>query len=287
MIVVVLLVVIPLRGRVAELRERIALLQRESEEMRSQEAVRAKELQDQIALLKDELVGVPGGGSMAGANSPIVLRDAGRQLVLDEDGKLSGVDSLPVAYQQMIREALTSQRIRFVAVPLSSSAQAGIRLGGPDAGESFRLLAPLRTAVLSDRPTFRWEPLKGAEVYRVFVRDLARDTEVESEPTTETNWTPREPLARGHVYSWAVEAVKDGRRIHAPSLKAPNAEFKVLEAEKADDLARARKSGSHLVLALLYARYGLAAEARAELKALQQANPRSQLVSKLINRLGT
>src|SRR5262249_9185979 len=148
-------------------------------------------------------------------------------------------------------EALSSQRIRFIPAQLPKTEKPGTRLGVTDESESFRLLGPLGTVVLSDRPTFKWEPLEGAGVYTVFVRDLSSDTETESEPIGGTSWRPRESLGRGHAYSWVVEAMKSGRRILASSLKAPHAEFRVLEAEKVEDLAHAKKIGSRLVMALL------------------------------------
>jgi hypothetical protein len=207
-------------------------------------------------------------------------------VILSADGNLSGLGSVPAAYQELVREALSSQRLRFVPAMLPNTGQPGVRLG-PGEGESFRLLEPIEKVVLTDRPTLKWEPVAGAERYTVFIRGLGSDIRVESEPKTEAQWTLNMPLPRGNTYSWAVEAVKDGRRLRAPAPEAPAAQFKILEGSKSEELARAKRasSGSHLVMAALYSRHGLTTEAEAELQALRAENPRSQLVSKLIERL--
>ncbi|HEU4388564.1 MAG TPA: hypothetical protein VFV34_12255 [Blastocatellia bacterium] len=285
-IVVLLVTVIPLRRRTGELQQQIAALQRESAEMREREAAKAKETQEQIALLKDELdATLRGGRSMVTASgSAVVLRDGGREVTLDESGKLSGLESVPAAYHKLVREALRFQRIRFVPVQLPRTERPGPRLGVSDEGETFRLLEPLRTVVLSDRPTFRWEKLEGAESYVVFVRKLGSDSEVESEPTTETQWTPRAPLKRGHAYVWAVEALKGGRRVYAFQANGSEAEFAILDEASVGMLSQAKimSGGSHLIMALLYAKHGLATEAELELQTLLGENRRSKLIETLI-----
>jgi hypothetical protein len=223
---------------------------------------------------------------MAGGNNTITLRDGGRRVMLGADGKLSGLETLPAAYQELVREVLTSQRLRFVPAKLPNDGQPGVRLG-PGEGESFKLLEPVGRLLVSDRPTVKWEPVPGAEGYTIFIRGLGSDFQIESEPTAQAQWTPTTPLPRGHTYSWAVEAVKEGRRLRAPAPEASAALFKILEESKNEELARAKRAsgGSHLVMAALYSRHGLTTEAGVELQALRAENPRSQLVSKLIERL--
>ena len=48
-----------------------------------------------------------------GATAPVIaqLNDGGGPVMLDREGKLSGVDHLPPAYQRMVKETLTSQRL--------------------------------------------------------------------------------------------------------------------------------------------------------------------------------
>jgi hypothetical protein len=141
--------------------------------------------------------------------------------------------------------------------------------------------------VLSERPTFKWEPLAGAERYVVFVRDMTSDVEIESQAITGTEWTPEASLMRGHTYAWAVEAVKDGRRIHAPAAQSADARFKILDKTQADELTRAKSAavGSHLVMGIMYARYGLVNEAETELRTLRAENPRNQVVGRLVKSL--
>jgi hypothetical protein len=288
---VLLLAIIPLRKRVVDLQQQVNLARQQAGEAREQEEARTKDLQDQVARLKDDIAGLrQGGGSMAGGDntvvSTVVLRDGGRRVILGADGNLSGLESVPAVYQELVRDALTSQRLRFVPAMLPTSRQPGVRLSAGE-GESFRLYEPVGKVVLFDRPTLKWEPVPGAERYTVFIRGLGSDFQIESEPTTQAQWTPNTPLPRGHTYSWAVEAVSEGRRLRAPAPEAPAAHFKILEKLKRDELSRARRAsgGSHLVMAALYAKLGLLAEAEEELRALRATNPRSQVIAKLVKSL--
>jgi hypothetical protein len=193
---------------------------------------------------------------------------------------------VPAAYQELVREALISRRLRLFR-QAAEYAPPGVRLGLARAKASSYWNQSKR--LLADRPTLKWEPVPGAERYIVFVRGLGSDFQIESDPTTETQWTTTTALPRGRTYSWAVEAVKEGRRLHAPAPEAPAAHFKILEGSKSDELVRAKRasSGSHLVMAALYSRYGLTANAEAELRALRAENRKSQVVSRLIKSLTT
>jgi len=99
-----------------------------------------------------------------------------------------------------------------------------------------------------------------------------------------TAWTVTPPLARGQSYSWQVKAIKDGQQFQAPKPPAPQARFRVLGGQQADEIVRARRSygSSHLVLGLMYARAGLLDEAARELRALQSANPNSDVARRLL-----
>jgi hypothetical protein len=160
-------------------------------------------------------------------------------------------------------------------------------LGEKDNIETFKLITPVGSIVLSNIPTFKWESMPGATRYTVLVRDVNTGREIESEPLSDTQWTPKEPLARGHTYAWMVETVKDGRRLRSPALDKPYAAFKVLEKESFDRIQRSQASwgNSHLVMGILYAKAGLKDAARKELKELQAANPDVRVINKLIKNL--
>src|SRR5262249_31850156 len=121
--------------------------------------------------------------------------------------------------------------------------------------------------------------------YVVFIKDTASGEEVESSEVAKTEWTLEKPLARGHVYNWMVEAVKEGRRVRAPGLDKPYASFKVLDDAGAREVREARQKwpGSQLLLGALYARAGVREQAVREFEALQAENPGSPLAKKLLS----
>src|SRR6185503_7402327 len=102
---------------------------------------------------------------------------------------------------------------------------------------------------------------------------------------TSHSWTPSQSLSLGNVYSWQVKAVKDGQEFKSPGPPAPQARFRILDREKANELAKARRAhpSSHLALGLLYAEAGLLKEAEQELRALEKANPDSEIVRSLLH----
>jgi hypothetical protein len=139
---------------------------------------------------------------------------------------------------------------------------------------------------MTDRPTFRWSSLEGATSYVVEVYDndfnpVARSTEL-----TNTSWSGAS-LARGLVYTWQVTATKDGQEVKSPAPPSRQAKFRVLDQAKLNELAAAKRtySSSHLVLGLLYADAGLLREAEQELRAVQSANPDSQITRALLSQV--
>jgi hypothetical protein len=267
-----------IQKQVGDLRAQISQLQQANEDLQ-QNAADSQELREHVAGLEKEIEDLRLGPIL---REEIALNDAGRQVTLDTQGNLSGLDSLSSTDADLVREALTSGRVQVAAASLPAARPAHVR-GNGESG-TFKLRSPIGAAVLTERPTFRWEALPGAQHYVVFVRDLTSDVEFESEATTGLEWTPQQPLVRGRAYSWAVEALKDGRRIHAPGPHAPSAAFKILEKTRADELARLKRSsgGSHLLLGILYGKYGLAAEAESEIKILSKENPESKVVARLL-----
>ena len=217
------------------------------------------------------------------ATALIRLNDGGSSLALDARGRLAGVDQWPSEYRRMTEDALSNQRAPRSALLAGLSRPGSSLMGGDDKGRRFAVIEPAGIILLTDRPTFKWTRLDGAEGYVVEVYD-ARFELVSSSPTlTDVIWTtPR--LARGQVYSWQVKAIRGGQDFFiAPRPTAPQAKFRILDRTTAVEIARARReyASSHLLLGLLYARAGLLAEAEQEFRALQKANPDSDAPRKL------
>lgn len=264
--------------QISRLSEQVNQL-RQSNQVLETRAARSAELEEQIAQLHREL----GTLISTGRDGVIALTDGGKRITVDGSGKVTGLDSVPQAYVASVTDSLVNQRVRLVPPRLPATQVGGIPRGTGDETETFRLVAPVGVAVLSERPTFKWAQLPGADRYVVFVRDLVTGNEIASPARTESSWTSDQPLIRGRAYAWGVEATKEGRRLHAPSRRAGDAKFKVLDQKIAEELAEAKSAsgGSHLLMAIMYASHGLRSEAEAELRSLQEENPDSRFVERL------
>ena len=208
------------------------------------------------------------------------LNDGAGHVVLDANGKLSGVDHLPPAYQQMIKNALSSQRLENPPLLAGLVRPDALSMRGSDhQGNKFSVINPIGIVMLSDRLTFRWSPLEGATGYVVEVYDDQLSQVTTSQQLTDTSWTAPQSLKRGAIYSWQVTAIKGGEEFSSPRPPAPLAKFRILDQTLANELVQARRdyASSHLTLALLYTKAGLLDEAEQEFRALQKANPNSTI----------
>jgi hypothetical protein len=212
------------------------------------------------------------------------LNDGPMLVTLDQEGRLAGVDNLPASYQRMVKEALTTQRVERSPLLAGLRQEAGSLRGRDEQGNQFALTEPAGKVVLSDRPVFRWSPLTGATGYVVEIYDDQFNLVIASPQLTASSWTPTQPLKRDKIYSWQVMARKDGQEF-----KAPPATFRVLGQSKANELAQARRAyaTSHLTMGLIYAQAGLLNEAEAEFRALQKANPNSEVARRLLTQVRT
>ncbi len=218
------------------------------------------------------------------------INDGEGRITLDKDGRLSGVDHLPSAYQRMVKKALTDQRIERSPF-LAESPQAGLKSRGQDVARSgkFSVIEPVGIAIQSDRPTFRWTQLDGATSYVVEVYDEWFNQSLRSPQITDHSWTAPQSLKRDGIYYWQVKAIKDDLEFKAPRPPAPQAKFRILDKAAADELAKARRAyaSSHLTLGLLYAQAGLLDEAELEFQALLKNNPDSALAQRLLRQVRT
>lgn len=154
-------------------------------------------------------------------------------------------------------------------------------LGSPAGDGAPAVIAPVGVPVESDRPVFRWTPVKGAASYRVEVYDSAFNEAATSPALKAMEWTPDRPLLRGAVYSWVIAAQVGGREIRFPQPPAPEARFEVVSDAAAAELAHARQASSRLLLAIVAGRYGLWTEALAALDEAARLNPSNAAIARL------
>ena len=221
--------------------------------------------------------------------APVVaqLNDGAGVVSLDQQGKLSGAENLPPSYQELVKKALTSQRIERSSQLQGLTRPPSSLMGGNEPGREFSILAPAGVVLMSDRPSFRWSKFEGATSYVVEVYDDKFERVLSSPELTTVLWNATQSLPRGRVYSWQVKAVKDGQEVTVPRPPAPQAKFRVIDQGRMNEIVRAKRAygSSHLTLALLYAEAGLLNEAEQELRMLQRANPQSEIVRKLLRQL--
>ena len=220
---------------------------------------------------------------------PVVaqLNDGAGVVSVDQQGKLSGADNLPPGYQDLLKKALTGQRIEKSSQLQGLTRPSSALMGSGDQAGEFSVLEPGGNVLMSDRPTFRWTKMEGASGYVVEVYDDQFKLVSSSPEITSLSWTTAQALLRGRVYSWQVKAIKDGQQTTSPRPPAPQAKFRVLDQAKANELMRAKRAygSSHLMLGLLYADAGLLREAEAELRLLRRANPDSEIAQKLLRQI--
>jgi hypothetical protein len=218
-----------------------------------------------------------------------ILKDAGGEVTINRDGRITGLDKVSENSRQYVARAALSEQIEPVDVLRRLSGEQGGLRGTDDGPQGFRLLYPVRRVVTEARPVFRWESLPGVSGYRVYVLDQDGKQVSQSEelPPTQTEWKAPAPVRRGQTFSWVVTAVVDGKKVVSPSASAPEIKFAVLSTADFKELSRLKKSNSHLALGVFYARVGLLNEAEREFESLVELNPQSELPRKLLQSVRT
>lgn len=219
----------------------------------------------------------------------VALNDGGSHVTLDRRGRLKGLEGAPPDVRLAVSRALRSRRIE-PASALNGLAEDGDTLMGSGGGAaaSFAPRWPVGKVVRETSPAFSWSPLAGARSYIVSVVDSKFTPVAQSRVLKQTSWTTDAPLKRGAVYSWQVTAtLEDGTEVTAPAAPAPQARFRVLDADANDRLTRLEKAApnSRLTRGVAYAQAGLLDEAEAELKELLKENPGSQVARDLLRSL--
>jgi len=213
-----------------------------------------------------------------------ILKDAGGEVTIDRDGRITGLDEVSEKSRQYVARAALSEQIAPADVLRRLSGQPGGLRGTDDGPQGFRLLYPVRTVVTEARPVFRWESLRGVSSYRVYVLDQNGNQVSQSQelPPTQTQWEAPTSLRRGRIFSWVVTALVDGKKVVSPAASAPEIKFAVLSTADSQELSRLKKSNSHLALGVFYARVGLLSEAEREFERLVELNPQTELSRKLL-----
>lgn len=218
--------------------------------------------------------------------SLIALKDGETTLLVAKDGGVTGpsIEALP---QKLREEVVASWKNESVRVPdLSDLEGAKIEtMGDSQTDFRFQLIAPVRQAVRSQSPVFRWTELKGTQEYLVTISDAdTYEVVVDNQSVKSPPWTFTGKLRRGHNYVWQVTAVIDGKKVTMPTIGQREAKFRILPSALEDELKQAERSSprSSVALGILYARVGLLAESRRELQAFAAANPQSATAAKLL-----
>jgi hypothetical protein len=213
----------------------------------------------------------------------IALNDRVGMVTVDKSGKLSGLDDVPAPTRDEIAQVLLSERVERPTI-LKDLAGQNSSLRGSNGGQSFKLIFPTRTVVVSNRPAFKWEKILGASSYRVYVNDTGGHEVARSEDLSpeHTGWALPKPLKRGAVYAWSVVALVNDQEIVSPGPGAPEMKFQVLSAISLRQLNQMKKTRSHLALGLFYTKAGMLSNAEHEFKQLSLLNSRSKLATNLV-----
>ncbi len=242
---------------------------------------------------KDQPSPDPTGKGLVGDLPPeeprLVLNDAGGQLMLSQSGRLKGLEELPPDLRESVERALVTGRLRASPALTGWTTGAGHLRGGSASESPFVPLGPKDVVIETDRPTFRWRALEGAQHYVVTVYDAQLRKVSSSDQVSGTEWTTPNSLERGVTYSWQISASKDGETVVSPKPPVPEARFRVLDQRAVSALARLKQSAgsSHLAMGIFYWKHGLLEDAERELQALADANPNSPIAKQLLKDIAT
>jgi Skp family chaperone for outer membrane proteins len=147
-----------------------------------------------------------------------------------------------------------------------------------DLPQSLSLMSPVDTVVMSDAPTFSWQPVSGATSYNLVVREDERNPTYLSsfkiqEDLHGTTWQPSSGrLAPGKLYIWQVTAYRN----NAPIAQA-RSRFEVADLRTIIHLTAAQERYRHqpLVLGILEAKAGLLDEATHQLRSVLASSARA------------
>jgi hypothetical protein len=153
---------------------------------------------------------------------------------------------------------------------------------------SFKLISPGQAVIVETKPVFKWEPLKGALGYKIYIASRANWAGMAS-PTLDSStfeWIPPTHLRRGETYTWVVSAITEKGELTVPASSEPERKFKVLGERDFNALIKLKRhTSSHMMLGLFYVRSGLVFEAEKELQLLANENANSTFAAKLLDQV--
>lgn len=164
-------------------------------------------------------------------------------------------------WEALVREARRTGKLPFRTDLARLRGKSDSLRGADDAPVDG--LAPAGIVVDETRPRFTWPERRGA-VYVVLLYE--NDEEIaRSKPLSAAEWRPERELQRGRTYAWQVEVRRGDALELLPPPAAPEARFRIAGADAHRQIEEARRAhpDDHLLHAILYARAGLEAEARA------------------------
>jgi hypothetical protein len=210
------------------------------------------------------------------------LRDGGGEIGLTAQGQLVGVSALSDDDAALLTATLRAHRLPTPAAPQAVNSAPEIMRGAADSQPAFALLTPLAETTLQT-PQLRWQSVPGATSYRVSIYDQTFQLAAESPTLTQPEWIVTQPLTPGETYTWVVKAATPAGTVQSPRPPAPEARFTVADAATASHIAAAQKANpsSHLLLAALYARYGMTTLEREQVIILEHQNSGSAIVEGL------
>lgn len=180
-------------------------------------------------------------------------------------------------WQDLVTRALQSGRLPFPKDLAELRAPADIVRGGTGSDER---ITPTGVVIDDVRPAFTW-PAREGGTYTVFVFDDDRKV-IESPALKNPRWTTDRDLPRGRTLTWQVEVRGAGPFETIPSPPSPQAMFRIAKESDHQELVRARDrhSDDDFLLAVLYARSGMRAEA---LDALRRAATANDAAKRILN----
>src|SRR5262249_22034622 len=141
--------------------------------------------------------------------------------------------------------------------------------------------------VLTDRPTFSWQPLEGATAYEIKLFDISAGLEnarplpeFSTAGLTRTSWTPSHLLPRNRRLAWELTA----RNADKELARAEPQHFQVLALDKSRELERlrAKNEAQELRLGIDEAQAGLLDAAEQRFKQVLSEDPSSTAARNLL-----
>lgn len=216
------------------------------------------------------------------------------QLLITLDGKskypfptlsdLSGVDT---KIRATVIDSIKSDHSATLLALRDLADESGAVSRGVDRGESFRLLSPVGTFVLSSTPTFRWTSQAGVDGYTVHIYDSNLNPVRASPVVTRPEWKSDVALHSGNTYVWRVQTTKNGEAGTESIAKVPLARFRILDSSQRNLVAELRRSRpeGHLTIGILLGQGGVIDDAVKEFKAVPQSDPNYTSAQKFLKDL--